>query len=299
MTTNKFKVEDKVRVRTDLESDTNYGGIRFNTDMRRFKGKVMTIGKLTIGARYDSYKLNESVYNWTDEMLEPAEEREFKAGDKVKRLYTGPYGITKGDIYTVKEIYGGWVSIEEISAPNSPHPFCKRGFDLVTPIEESEFKVGDRVIKHQRYSDGLYCKYSGEESEVPIGTQGTIKQILPTDNGERIIVRFDSIRYNWNVDKSEIILDTMKDETERVIEIQKEMEEVIEMEKPNTAIEKKACGLARQEVIKKRTEEKQREYERNMTSFISYETSARDYKKRADELKEKLGVTDADMKELF
>jgi hypothetical protein len=63
------------------------------------------------------------------------------------------------------------------------------------------FKVGDKVIKARRYSVTQYCKYSGDASEVPIGTVGKIKFV---DNS-RIRVKFET-GISWNVDQSELDL---------------------------------------------------------------------------------------------
>lgn len=67
----KFKVGDKVRVRTDLEAGQCYGNYGFVSDMAYYRGRVVTI-------RYsddyeESYQLaeDEDAYCWTDEMLEP------------------------------------------------------------------------------------------------------------------------------------------------------------------------------------------------------------------------------------
>ena len=67
----KYKVKDKVRVRTDLKCDEYYGGVPFTFEMNRFKGMKLTIVRVN-GAGY--YEVLETLYNFTDEMLEPVEE---------------------------------------------------------------------------------------------------------------------------------------------------------------------------------------------------------------------------------
>lgn len=70
----KYKIGDKVRVRNDLSVDKSYGGTRFDSQMTKFIGKVITI------AQCDSVD-NRCVYNieedkcraklyWTEEMFE-------------------------------------------------------------------------------------------------------------------------------------------------------------------------------------------------------------------------------------
>lgn len=76
----KYKVGDKVRVRRDLKNGEYYGVKYFSSDMRRYKGKEITISK-----EYDRYyRARDNIYFWTDEMFEPVEE--FSAEDAIKLL---------------------------------------------------------------------------------------------------------------------------------------------------------------------------------------------------------------------
>jgi hypothetical protein len=72
-----------------------------------------------------------------------------------------------------------------------------------------------------------------------------------------------------------------------------------EMEKPKTNAEKTACAEARKEVIKDDIEAKKKRYKASMQAFIAAEEGARRSRKEADELRDKLGVSDTEMKELF
>ena len=74
----KYKVGDKVRVKTDLELVHEHFGVipYFNEDgswdilskdMLRYRGKVLTIASL----RGFGYKVIENDWNWTDGMLDP------------------------------------------------------------------------------------------------------------------------------------------------------------------------------------------------------------------------------------
>lgn len=71
------------------------------------------------------------------------------------------------------------------------------------------------------------------------------------------------------------------------------------IEKPETQLDITACKQAKEDVIKATIDAKKVAYNAAMKDFISYENAARDYRKRADELKEKLGITAAELKELF
>ena len=70
----RFKVGDTVRVREDLEVGKDYGGQRFTEDMNKYKGEIATISY--INEFYKLYIGNPCWY-WTDEMLEPVEEKLF------------------------------------------------------------------------------------------------------------------------------------------------------------------------------------------------------------------------------
>lgn len=60
----KYKVGDKVRVRKDLTTRTEY----VSDGMLEYKGKVSTI--VVASERTNDYCLKGMMYYWTDEMLE-------------------------------------------------------------------------------------------------------------------------------------------------------------------------------------------------------------------------------------
>lgn len=67
----KYKVGDKVKVRSDLKCEEYYDGVPFTSGMNRFKGMEITIARVNYGGYYE---VLETPYNFTDEMLEPVEE---------------------------------------------------------------------------------------------------------------------------------------------------------------------------------------------------------------------------------
>lgn len=77
----RYKVGDKVKVRSDLKENTRYGGQIFVRDMAVHCGKNVEISKV----HDDAYCIKESDHEWfwTDEMFEPIEE-ELTAEDAVK-----------------------------------------------------------------------------------------------------------------------------------------------------------------------------------------------------------------------
>lgn len=67
----KYKVGDKVKVRSDLKAYEIYGSNMLTKSMEKFAGKTVTISDVGI----TSYAIEEmGVAYWTDEMLEPVEE---------------------------------------------------------------------------------------------------------------------------------------------------------------------------------------------------------------------------------
>jgi hypothetical protein len=67
----KYKVGDKVKVRSDLKCEEYYDGVPFTSEMNRFKGMEFTIARVNYCGYYE---VLETLYNFTDEMLEPVEE---------------------------------------------------------------------------------------------------------------------------------------------------------------------------------------------------------------------------------
>lgn len=69
----KYKVGDKVRVRSDLEESETYGCQSFVKQMEKYKGKLVTISEEHQGFCYIEEDKDEN-WCWTDEMFEPVEE---------------------------------------------------------------------------------------------------------------------------------------------------------------------------------------------------------------------------------
>lgn len=74
----KYKVGDKVRVRSDLKNTVLYGGL-FVVD-KMLKKKIVTITSV----HDDYYKVVEDDYKWTDEMLEGLVEDELTAEEAIR-----------------------------------------------------------------------------------------------------------------------------------------------------------------------------------------------------------------------
>ena len=77
----KYKVGDKVKVRSDLKVGKDYGEHDFVHDMFKFVGKIVTIESVW----KQGYRIEEDTYWWTEEMLEPVEEM---SAEEALKTYT-------------------------------------------------------------------------------------------------------------------------------------------------------------------------------------------------------------------
>lgn len=103
----KYKVGDKVRVRTDFTSSKKYC-ISTSVSMNKHVGDILTIRCVNP----HSYKVNENNWSWTDDMLEPVTtttnkylDRPIRVGDLVERIKVTECSdaqlVRKGNIYKV------------------------------------------------------------------------------------------------------------------------------------------------------------------------------------------------------
>ena len=131
----KFKVGDKVKVRKDLKTDRYYGGVRFDSDMRKMKGRTVTI----IGAfDDDSYRVEGSIFYWTDEMFENKEYtyedlKKSPIGTKIT-FEDGNFNIRKNE-----EWFTGECSREIADLKSLKDNYGIRG--KIIKIEEPEYKT--------------------------------------------------------------------------------------------------------------------------------------------------------------
>ena len=92
----KYKVGDKVRVRSDLQINGSYGAYTLVSEMSDYKGSVVAISE----AYLTCYCIEEDkgIWKWTDEMFEGLAEDELTAGEAIKIL---------GEICCGNELCGG------------------------------------------------------------------------------------------------------------------------------------------------------------------------------------------------
>lgn len=92
----KYKVGDKVRVRSDLQISRRYGSYMFSSGMDHYKGSVVAISEVYLTC----YCIEEDkgIWKWTDEMFEGLAEDELTAEEATKIL---------GEICCGNELCGG------------------------------------------------------------------------------------------------------------------------------------------------------------------------------------------------
>lgn len=99
----KYKVGDKVKVRSDLKCEEYYGGITFNFEMNKFKGIEITIARVNYGGYYE---VLETPYNFTDEMLEPVEEMSAEEAIKLSGKMCSSSACYECPVFKSREKYG-------------------------------------------------------------------------------------------------------------------------------------------------------------------------------------------------
>ena len=85
----------------------------------------------------------------------------------------------------------------------------------------------------------------------------------------------------------------------KMIDFNFPIERETKMEKPKTKLEKDAVKEGKNRYIEDMMTQKANEAKRTMVEFVSVEREARRMRKRADILRDVLGVTDAEMKQIF
>ena len=99
----KYKVGDKVKVRSDLKCEEYYGGITFNFEMNKFKGMEITIARVNYGGYYE---VLETPYNFTDEMLEPVEEMSAEEAIKLSGKLCSSSNCNECPVFKARKKYG-------------------------------------------------------------------------------------------------------------------------------------------------------------------------------------------------
>jgi hypothetical protein len=167
----KYKVGDKVRVRKDLKVSSGYGEDSFIENMKKYSGKTMTVGKIVKNCKY---KLKEDTghWNWTDEMLEDAEDIIILVkGNKVIAKMGNKKGIAKCSPEDEFDIFtGARLALERLEKECNPYSWLKEGMRYYRPNIGADVLYGcynyDNDGVDKRYiSRGLVFRTKGEAIE--------------------------------------------------------------------------------------------------------------------------------------
>lgn len=146
MSANKFKVGDKVKVSKGLVADKYYDDVRCNSSMAKMGGEVFTIRTVY----KDYYKATENEWNWSDQMIEPAEKTldNLCAGDfvssgssirKILAAVDGCYLLSYIGEYTVT---GAWCTVDELK--EAGYSFIELDTpELTIEIDGKKYKKAD------------------------------------------------------------------------------------------------------------------------------------------------------------
>jgi len=127
----KYKVGDKVRVRSGLK-EGQLLGTSLETYHRKLENNVFTIAGFTYGGNYE---IKETVFLFSDEMLEPVET--FNVGDVVYDK-DGKKLVIKNVIYRTVDDVGNylWYEVPELSKTKplqkiTRKELAEKGYELV------------------------------------------------------------------------------------------------------------------------------------------------------------------------
>ena len=150
----KYKVGDKVRVRKDLVPNSEYGGVCYVEFMDKFKDKECVITNMDD----TSYRINNSEFWWTDEMLEPVDdllEYALKKLGMTKQEIQGEMDRDKEDIAFVKKCIKDKDEIRE---------YCQKFNSACNGCEIKEFK--DKYKHYGKIDCNNVYKYLKEKGEI-------------------------------------------------------------------------------------------------------------------------------------
>lgn len=97
----KYKVGDKVKVRSDLNYEEYSEGVPFTSEMDKFKGTVLEVRKIAGGV----YEMVGIPYIFTDEMLEPVEEMSAEEALKTYTEFCGEHSCNDCPIQNLDTTY--------------------------------------------------------------------------------------------------------------------------------------------------------------------------------------------------
>ena len=147
----KYKIGDKVKVRTDLIVNGVYGSQSFMPEMKPYAGKIYTISETYFGN--NSYEFEEIDWYWTDEMIEGLVETSFTKSDlktgMVVEYRNGSRRIVFRDYQgTGKDLLIGdrWASLNDYPEDLADDDDGDRDYDIVKVYNAKDFCATLRLL---------------------------------------------------------------------------------------------------------------------------------------------------------
>ena len=157
----KYKIGDKVRVRKDLVPNSEYGGVCYVEFMDKFKDKECVITNMDD----TSYRINNSEFWWTDEMLEPVDNEGALLEYALEKL-----GMTKGELENEMNRDEEDITFVEkcMNNKNEIREYCKKFNSTCNGCEVKRFK--DKYKDKFKYQIDISCddvyRYLKEKGEI-------------------------------------------------------------------------------------------------------------------------------------
>ena len=218
----KYKIGDKVRVKSDLKAYIPYGRVWANNTMLEWKNEILTIEKIKGNKEY---RVEENPWLWSEDMFEPVEENE----DVSRDLIEG-HNFTKATI-TLKEL-------QEIKKDNIIPTYYHQGnYDVIQFCNDNDidFTTGNiiKYITRYKYKNGIedlkkakeYIRRSnGMEYEISLAdlVHFNLENNLDYTQGKIIELMLDS-----EIAQAENVLNDLIEKEEKKI---KEIEETYQTE---------------------------------------------------------------------
>ena len=142
-----YKVGDKVRVRKDLKPGNFYGKDYYISSMDKFKDKECVITNMDD----TSYRINNSEFWWTDEMLEPVNER------TLLEYALEKLGMTKEELEDEMNRDEEDITFVEkcMNNKNEIREYCKKFNSACNGCEVKRFK--DKYKDKFKYQSDIIC----------------------------------------------------------------------------------------------------------------------------------------------
>ena len=204
----RYKVNDKVRIRKDLEIGKKYGEIQISSNMIKYIGKETVVTRVVTDMPYQNhyYILDidaaDGHWGWSEEMLEPITECDFKVGDKV--IFKSTEKDKLRGVLTVSDIN------TDLSVPfirlKDHHMWFKPDMFLKVPL----FKVG-QIVQFKNIKEDKWYPGTGDmvnlEDKFGMVAEITMNHYVadkPNQDGCRYSVRDLTAGRWWNVTSAAI-----------------------------------------------------------------------------------------------